>query len=53
MIPVLVAKTDTYTAASLVHDMTVKIRPCDTAKINAAVKLVKDNVDFNKILKGM
>jgi hypothetical protein len=52
-IPVLLAKTDTYTAASLVHDITVKIRPKDTAKINTVVKLIKDNVDFEKILRGI
>lgn len=50
-IPVLFAKDDTYGVASCVHDLTVKIRPKDTAKINLAVKLIKDQVDLNKILK--
>lgn len=52
-IPVLLAKADTYTAATCVHDLTVKIRPQDTAKINAVIKLVKENVDLGSILKGM
>jgi len=52
-IPVLLAKSDTYDVATLIHDLTVKIRTCDTDKINAVVKLVKDNVDLDAILKGM
>jgi len=36
--------------ATCVHDITVKIRPCDTEKIDAVVKLIKENVDFKKIL---
>jgi hypothetical protein len=49
-IPVLLAKTDTYDVATSIYDLTVKIRPCDKDKIDAVVKLVKDNVDLNKIL---
>jgi BioD-like phosphotransacetylase family protein len=52
-IPVLLASTDTYSVSSFIHDLTVKIRPENTAKINMAVKLVKDYVDLDKILKGM
>jgi len=52
-IPVLKAKDDTYTVASCVHDLTVKIRPQDTTKINTAIKLVKDNVDLDGILQGI
>lgn len=52
-IPVLLAPMDTYTVSSLIHDLTVKIRPENTAKINMAVKLVKDHVDLDKILKGI
>jgi BioD-like phosphotransacetylase family protein len=52
-IPVLLAKSDTYHVASTIHDLTVKIRPCDTTKINAVIKLIKDNVDLDGILKGM
>ena len=52
-IPVLLAKSDTYDVATCVHDITVKIRPCDQDKIAAVEKLIKDNVDFKKILKGI
>lgn len=52
-IPVLVAMSDTYTAASVVHDITIKIRPKDTAKINMAVNLIKNQVDLDEILKGI
>ncbi len=52
-IPVLLANSDTYTVASNIHDLTVKIRPRDTTKISAAIKLIKEHVDLNTILKGM
>jgi len=52
-IPVLLAKTDTYNVASRIHDMTVKIRPRDKDKIQEVVKLIKDHVDMEGILKGM
>lgn len=52
-IPVLLAKTDTYNVASRIHDMTVKIRPRDKHKINGVVKLIKEHVDMEGILKGM
>jgi BioD-like phosphotransacetylase family protein len=52
-IPVLLAKADTYDVATCVHDITVKIRPCDKEKIDAVEKLIKENIDFKKILKGI
>jgi hypothetical protein len=52
-IPVLLAKSDTYDVATCVHDLTVKIRPCDKAKIDAVVKLIQENVDFKKILSRL
>ncbi len=52
-IPVLLSKSDTYDVATCVHDITVKIRPCDKEKIAAVEKLIKASVDFNKILKGI
>jgi len=52
-IPVLLAKSDTYDVATCLHDLTVKIRPCDRDKIEAVVKLIQENVDFKKILKGI
>lgn len=50
---VLLAKTDTYTVASMIHDLTIKIRPKDSAKINTVVKLIKDYVNLNKIVGGI
>ena len=52
-IPVLLSDSDTYDVATCVHDLTVKIRPCDKDKINAVEKLIRENVDFKKILKGI
>ncbi len=52
-IPVLLAKEDTYDVATSIHDLTVKLRPCDKDKIEAVVKLIKESVDLKKILKGM
>lgn len=52
-IPVLLAQSDTYGVATRIHDLTVKIRPQDTDKINAVIKLIRDNVDLAQISKGM
>jgi BioD-like phosphotransacetylase family protein len=52
-IPVLLAKSDTYDVATCVHDITVKTRPCDKEKILAVEKLIKENVDFKKILSHL
>lgn len=52
-IPVLLAKADTYYVATSIHDLTVKIRPSDTDKVNTVIKLIKDNVDLDMILRGM
>lgn len=51
--PVLKALGDTYTVASCVHDLTVKIRPKDSVKINTVIKLIKDNVDLDTILSRL
>jgi hypothetical protein len=52
-IAVLLAKSDTYDVATCIHDLTVKIRPRDKDKIDAVIKLIKNNVDLDKILKGI
>lgn len=52
-VPVLLAKSDTYDVATSIHDLTVKVRPRDREKIDAIVRLIKDNVDLKKILKGI
>jgi len=52
-IPVLLARDDTYKVVSVVHDLTVKIRPQDKLKIQTVVKMIKDNVDLDGIMKGI
>lgn len=52
-VPVLLAKEDTYTVASIVHDINVKIRPQDTQKIETVIKLTKDYIDLNKLIKSL
>lgn len=52
-IPVLLSHSDTYIVSSTIHDLTVKIRPRDAAKINTAINLVKEHVDMDKILSRM
>ncbi|MFH1678026.1 MAG: AAA family ATPase [Candidatus Omnitrophota bacterium] len=52
-IPVILAESDTYTVASCIHDLMVKIRPQDKEKIEAIKKLVKENVDIDKILDSL
>lgn len=50
-IPVLTTERDTYTAASQIHDLTVKIRPQDDKKIEAVKNMVKEYVDIESMLK--
>lgn len=52
-IPVLLAKSDTYTTASAVHDLTVKIRPTDKEKIETVKHLIHDYVDLDMLVKRM
>ena len=52
-IPVLLAESDTYTTASTVHDLTVKIRPTDKEKIEIVKNLIHDYVDLDMIVKRM
>lgn len=46
-IPILYSKYDTYTIATSVHDLIVKIRPQDKAKIRLVEQLVKEYVDLD------
>ena len=52
-VPILLSKFDTYDVATIIYELTVKIRPRDTEKINAVIKLIKNNVDLDKIMKGI
>jgi BioD-like phosphotransacetylase family protein len=51
--PILLSNLDTYDVATIIYELTVKIRPRDTDKINAVIKLIKNNVDFSRIMKGI
>jgi BioD-like phosphotransacetylase family protein len=50
-IPLLLAKQDTYTAASVVYGLTVKIRPTDTEKIEIVKQMTQNYVDLNMIVE--
>ena len=50
-IPILLSGEDTYTVASLIHDLTVKIRPQDTEKIEAVRNMVRDYVAIDELLR--
>jgi BioD-like phosphotransacetylase family protein len=51
--PVLLAKEDSYEVASKVHDLIVKTRPEETAKVNLIRDLIARHVDVGKILKAL
>ena len=50
-IPVLVTDEETYSIASRIHSMVVKIKPQDSHKINIIVDMVDKYVDINNILE--
>ena len=52
-IPVLITKEDTYSIASRIHSMIVKLKPQDTAKIKIIVDMVDKCVDINKVLASL
>lgn len=49
-IPVLKTRSDTYSIASEIHDLLVKIRPEDTKKIRLVRKLVEKYVNIDRII---
>lgn len=52
-IPLLLAKSDTYSVASRVHDLTVKIQPEDAQKTRIIRDMIEEYVDIGKLLKGL
>lgn len=52
-IPLMFSNYDTYKVASIIHDLTVKIRPSDKNKIKEVVDLIKEHVDIERILEEM
>ena len=51
-IPVILTKLDTFTTASMVHDLKVKIQITDSEKIDLSKKLVDQYVDFDYLIKN-
>lgn len=51
--PVIALKEDTYSVASKIHDIIVKIRPSEKEKIKIAVDLVERHVDVDRILEKL
>ncbi len=51
--PVLLAEKDSYAVASQVHDMTVKTRPDDKAKISLIRDMIAEHVNVEKILSAL
>ena len=52
-IPSLITKDDTYSIASRVHSMVVKLKPQDTKKIKIIVDMVDKYVDIDKVLSNL
>jgi len=50
---VLLAKADSYQAASLVHNLTVKTRPADSEKISLIRDLVAKHINVKKIIDSL
>jgi BioD-like phosphotransacetylase family protein len=48
-IPLLLAKGDTYSVASKIHDLTIKIRPEDSAKTRIIKDLIEKYVDIQQL----
>ncbi|NQT46314.1 MAG: AAA family ATPase [Candidatus Omnitrophica bacterium] len=52
-IPVLYAKNDTYSVASKIHDLTIKIRPQDEEKTRLVEELIEEYVDIDRLIKKL
>ena len=50
-IPVIAVKDDTFTAASKINSLIVKIRPGEVKKIKATERLIEKYVDIDRILE--
>jgi len=51
--PVLITKEDTYSIASRVHSLVVKLKPQDEQKIRIIVDMVEKYVDIDKVLDNL
>lgn len=48
-LPVFLSKLDTYSTASILHDLNVKLKPHDKVKIKTIIELIRDYVETDKI----
>ena len=51
-LPVVLVEEDSYSAASKVHDLVIKLHPGDIAKIEKVKKLIEKHIDINKIISA-
>lgn len=52
-IPTLTTKEDTYSIASRIHHILIKLHPQDTSKIKTIVDMVEKYVDIDKVLASL
>jgi len=52
-IPTLTTKEDTYSIASRVHSLVVKLKPQDAVKIDIIIKMVEKYMDIDKVLANL
>jgi BioD-like phosphotransacetylase family protein len=52
-IPVILVKSDSYTAAAAVNDLKVKIQPTDTTKTLLATQLIRQHVNVQRIVERL
>ncbi len=52
-IPTFLAEEDSYTVASKIHDMPLRIQPTDEEKIQLAQQLVMNQVDLERIIHAL
>lgn len=52
-IPTLMTKEDTYSVASRIHHILIKLHPQDTSKIKTVVDMVEKHVDIGEVLASL
>ena len=52
-VPLILTQGDTYSVASKIHVMIIKIKPQDKLKISTAIELVDRHVDVKRLIKEM
>ncbi len=50
-IPLMFSKLDTYSVASQIYDLTIKLKPKDSDKINTVIDMVTSYVNIDTIIK--